>query len=187
MLDQLNIEGATLIGHSLGSNVALNYAVTYDNAHISKLVLVAVPPVDNNQAFPPGVLPAILAALSYDCPATVEQSVDNAFLGSTPTPSDATVAANNRMILQTPCDIIGILLSLAQFDVGFLRDECPLVSIPTLIIHGENDAIFPYSFAETMQSLIPGSTLVPFEDSGHVPQVTQSPLFNTTVKAFIES
>ena len=51
-----------------------------------------------------------------------------------------------------------------------LRPELEAIRIPTAIFHGVHDQVVPFELAATeQQRLIPGATLVPFDDSGHGP------------------
>jgi pimeloyl-ACP methyl ester carboxylesterase len=45
--------------------------------------------------------------------------------------------------------------------------------VPTLIIHGELDAIIPLAVAETTARAIPDSKLVVIPGAGHVPAMTR--------------
>ncbi len=45
--------------------------------------------------------------------------------------------------------------------------------VPTLVVHGGQDAIVPVAVAEYVVSQIPGATKVIIDDAGHVPSVTR--------------
>lgn len=46
----------------------------------------------------------------------------------------------------------------------------PLASIPTLVLHGEQDRIVPVDFGRRYHAAIPGSELVTWPNVGHLPQ-----------------
>jgi pimeloyl-ACP methyl ester carboxylesterase len=48
-----------------------------------------------------------------------------------------------------------------------LSKEMGKITIPTRIYHGVHDKVLSYGWAESLQKLIKGSTLVRFENSGH--------------------
>ena len=55
-------------------------------------------------------------------------------------------------------------------------DQCDAlrqVSVPTLVLCGEDDALCPVSRHELMHTLIPGSTLQVIENAGHLPTLEQ--------------
>lgn len=48
-----------------------------------------------------------------------------------------------------------------------LRDDIESIGVPTLIMHGTADPLFPYPHAEHLHRRIPGSRLVPIPGMGH--------------------
>ena len=60
------------------------------------------------------------------------------------------------------------------------------ITVPTLIIHGEDDQLIPFQEAQSMHAAIPGSTLVLISSAGHLPNLEQPELFNQAVDEFIE-
>jgi pimeloyl-ACP methyl ester carboxylesterase len=59
------------------------------------------------------------------------------------------------------------------------------IDIPTLILHGREDQIFPVLEAESMHSHIPNSRLVLIPDSGHLLNLEQPELFNSAMRDFL--
>lgn len=67
-------------------------------------------------------------------------------------------------------------------------DSTPIlgqISVPTLVVHGEEDQVIPKSEAEAMAAAIPNSQLRLIAQAGHVPNLEQAAEFNATVAAFI--
>jgi pimeloyl-ACP methyl ester carboxylesterase/predicted glycosyltransferase len=60
------------------------------------------------------------------------------------------------------------------------------VHAPTLVIHGTKDAVRPFRLAERAHAAIAGSVLMPFEGSGHCPQVRDPVRYNLAVRDFLE-
>ena len=72
--------------------------------------------------------------------------------------------------------------------VSFDQTETlPLISVPTLLIWGENDQEVPLSIGKEMKDLIPRSELTVISQGGHNTFLEQSLLFYGTVKRFIEN
>ncbi|SDG32505.1 proline iminopeptidase [Sinosporangium album] len=67
-----------------------------------------------------------------------------------------------------------------------LKSALPGVTAPTLITVGRHDWITPVACSETIADLIPQSTLVVFENSGHSPQAEEADLWEATVREFLE-
>jgi pimeloyl-ACP methyl ester carboxylesterase len=59
------------------------------------------------------------------------------------------------------------------------------VRCPTLIIHGDHDAIIPFATSHRIQEAIPGSELVILEGSGHGPHVRDPVKVNLLVHDFL--
>lgn len=59
------------------------------------------------------------------------------------------------------------------------------ISVPTLIIHGENDGGIPLAVAREMQKKIPGAKLAVIPHSGHFSNLEQPTLFNENLLQFL--
>lgn len=59
-------------------------------------------------------------------------------------------------------------------------------SVPTLIVHGEEDAIVPISAAQLYNESIPGSRLVTVASAGHRPELEQPEQFVKLVNDFLK-
>jgi proline iminopeptidase len=66
-----------------------------------------------------------------------------------------------------------------------LKPALPGVRCPTLVTVGRADWITPVSSAETIAELVPHSTLVIFEQSGHSPQFEEAELFQSVLRQFV--
>jgi pimeloyl-ACP methyl ester carboxylesterase/predicted glycosyltransferase len=66
-----------------------------------------------------------------------------------------------------------------------MADVLAAVRVPTLIIHGTDDAIRPFQVAEQAHVAIAGSVLLPFEGAGHCPQARHPVRFNLAVRDFL--
>jgi len=61
------------------------------------------------------------------------------------------------------------------------------IDVPTLLLWGANDRMFPPEYAHAYQRLIPGSKVVIIPDCGHIPQVEQRQSFVAALEGFLES
>jgi len=59
------------------------------------------------------------------------------------------------------------------------------VRAPTLLIHGTEDRVRPFTIAEHAHAAIAGSTLIAFEGSGHAPHARDPARFNVLVRDFL--
>jgi pimeloyl-ACP methyl ester carboxylesterase len=50
------------------------------------------------------------------------------------------------------------------------KDALSKITVPTLILHGEQDKLIPVAAAQKFAEAIPGAKLVTYPDAGHLPQ-----------------
>jgi pimeloyl-ACP methyl ester carboxylesterase len=72
----------------------------------------------------------------------------------------------------------------AEHDV---RDVLPRMSVPTLLLYGEQDVRSPAAVAEAMHTQIAGSRLVFMPGVGHMGNLESPELFNAEVRDFLRS
>lgn len=66
------------------------------------------------------------------------------------------------------------------------EDLAGKITTPTLFIHGNDDAVVDVDLSVTNQALIPGSTLVRYEEIGHAPFLEAPARFNTDMMQFVD-
>lgn len=82
---------------------------------------------------------------------------------------------------------VGMRAMLRAFAEADLRDLLPNISIPTLLLYGDEDQRSPLDVAEKLHSKIPTSTLVIMPGVGHVSNVEVPERFNQEVRSFLSS
>jgi pimeloyl-ACP methyl ester carboxylesterase len=60
------------------------------------------------------------------------------------------------------------------------------IDVPTLVVWGADDRLFPKDYAHAYQKLIPGSQLVIVPECGHVPHLEKPQAFVSALHAFID-
>ena len=173
VLDSLHVTRAVLAGNSLGGAIAWSVALD-DPARVARLVLVdAAGYPMHPTSVPIGLRIARSSVLGwlarYSLPrSVVESSVRNVFGDpSKVTPElvdryyDLALRAGNRKAL-----VARLKQLLDEPQVVRLRE----LHVPTLIMWGGNDRLFPLDNAERFHQDIAGSRLVVFAALGHVPQ-----------------
>ncbi|HXZ67721.1 MAG TPA: alpha/beta hydrolase, partial [Alphaproteobacteria bacterium] len=165
LLDQLNVDHATLVGHSFGAMLASEMAALAPKRHKS-LTLISPIGLWND------------AAPVTDIFARPYAEVDRLlWKGATnpPPPKPANDESVDAMV-----EMINGLGSVAKFiwplpDKG-LRHRLYRLSMPTLIVFGASDAVVPASYADEFTKAIEGakklvlkgSHMVPFEQPGEI-------------------
>ena len=101
--------------------------------------------------------------------------------------------ANHGTLLATPeyrAAYLSALRSIAgmrQLRNGVVVDDrLPELRMPTLLIWGGHDHIFPASHAQAAKDRIPNGRLEIFADSGHTPQMEEPDRFNRLVLDFLQ-
>ncbi len=205
-IEALNLPHVALMAVSFGGRVALGLALD-SPAVIDRLVLV-----DSLGLGPPrrvltyrlllihGIGELMMSstemALRRLSPSTVRR-----FWGwyvSRPHPIEEVLGdsqlADYRQMMATPAYRAAYLATLrAVASLRRLRDGVVVeqrlgeLSMPTLVVWGRHDHIFPAAHAEAAQRKIPQSRAVIFEDSGHTPQLEEPDRFNQLVLDFLRT
>ncbi|PWC07696.1 alpha/beta fold hydrolase [Mycetocola zhujimingii] len=95
-------------------------------------------------------------------------------------------AAVERKVEATPYRFEAHNFAFAHNLPGWdIKPDLVKITAPTLITVGRTDWITPVSCSETIDNLIPDSTLVIFEKSGHSPQIEEAEAWTTHVRNFL--
>ena len=200
LLAVLGIDRVTVVGHSFGGGVAMQFAYQYPEL-VERIVLVNAGGVSKDvslalrlAAMPmgaealamlraPGVMPVIRG---------FGRAV-GAVLGSTRLGRDVTDVVEMLEGFQDPAGLAAFARTLrsvvdASGQYVTMLDRSYLVqSVPVQIIWGEDDLIIPVDHAHTAHAAIPGSRMEIFEDSGHMPFHDHPDRFVEVVERFIDS
>lgn len=94
------------------------------------------------------------------------------------------VARVRDMILRTPprTAIAALAGMAARHDA---TDELPTISVPTLVIAGEHDALTPPEHARVMTDAIPDASIDVIPDAGHLSNMERPAAFNRALASFL--
>ena len=67
------------------------------------------------------------------------------------------------------------------------RPDLANIDVPALILHGEEDSIFPMSIAEELEAGIPNARLVSIPLAGHTANLEQPEVCNEAIRGFLGS
>jgi len=191
----LGHERATLVGHSLGGGVALQFTYQFPEM-VERLVLVS------SGGLGPDVSPILRAAalpgaeLFISATAGVGSRIGSVvgrglgLVGLRPNTDLAEVTRGyatltdperRKAFVATLRSVVGTQgQRVAALDKLYLAETLPL-----LIVWGENDPIIPVDHAREAHAQLPSSHLEIFEDTGHVPQLERPGRFIAVLERFL--
>lgn len=192
----LDVPKATVVGHSLGGGIAMQFAYQFPD-RISRLVLVDTGGI--GKEVNPALRAAALPGAEYVLPVLFS-----------PTLHDAGLKVRNVLSslgLRGSADVAGVaegFASLRESDArrAFLHTVRSVIDptgqrvsgadrlyltreIPSLIIWGDRDRIIPVSHADMAHDLMPGSRLEIFPGAGHFPFNDDPDRFIKVLEKFI--
>jgi pimeloyl-ACP methyl ester carboxylesterase len=190
LLQHLDVKGATLAGFSMGGGEVARYIAKYGPGRIAKAVFAsAVPPyLYKAQDNPEGGLDEATIAqfqggVKKDRLAFLDDFTKNFFSagGKLLVSEQQRIYARDIAAFASPK---GTLDCIAAFSRTDFRGDLKKIAIPTLIIHGDSDAIVPFEVSgKRMLEAIKGSQLVLIKGGPHGVNATHPEQFN---KALIE-
>jgi len=196
LLVALEIPRSTVVGHSLGGGIAMQFAYQFPE-RVGRLVLVdsggigrEVSPILRAAALPGAefVLPVMFSPILHDGVLKLRSLLGRIGLhpnadieGVSEGFASLTEADARRAFLDTVRSVI---------DVGGQRvsaeDRLYLASdVPSMVIWGENDRLIPVSHAHKAREMLPDSRLEIFPDAGHFPFNDHPDRFVNLMRDFI--
>jgi pimeloyl-ACP methyl ester carboxylesterase len=175
-LDQLDLSNVDLVGSSLGGWVAAELAVR-NTRRLNSLTLIGSAGIHV-----PGV-PQVDTFLLSD-----EQLIHSLFDDAKRI--EAMIAEAKRpeledIILKNRTTTAKLVWQPRSYD-PHLHKWLRRIDVPTHLIWGANDRLFPKDYAFAFQKLIPGSSVSIIPDSGHLPHIEQREAFVTALEGFLE-
>jgi pimeloyl-ACP methyl ester carboxylesterase len=195
LLSVLDIERITVVGHSLGGGVAMQFAYQFPQL-VERLVLVAAGGVtkDVNLVLRLASLPMGAEALALLPPALqIAGRAAGRVLGSTGLGHDLPDVLRVLADLPEPMASAAFTRTLRAVvdwrgQMVTMLDRCYLTqSVPVQIIWGTDDVVVPISHARMAHAAMPGSQLETFERSGHFPFHDDPDRFIEIVERFIDN
>lgn len=200
LMDTLGHEHATIVGHSLGGGVAMQFAYQYSE-HCERLVLVDSGGFGRevSGALRAGTMPGVELVL----PLIANRHVRNAGMAASrvlarmpvrprPRPSTLEVARGYSTLAESPSRTAFVHTLRSVVEPGGQRvtavDRLYIAEgRPTLIVWGARDTVIPVAHADRAHEAIPGAQVEIFEQSEHFPHMDEPARFARVLLHFMAS
>jgi non-heme chloroperoxidase len=193
LLQHLDVTDATLVGFSMGGGEVVRYIGRYGTSRVSRAVLAAaVPPYlyksDDNPdgGLDDATLEQFQGGVRGDRTAFLAGFVEGFF-----TAGDRTDLVSDQLkeysrqiaYFASPKGTLDCITAFGRTD---FRDDVAKVDVPTLVIHGDSDAIVPFEVSgKRSHELIAGSRLHVVEGGPHGINVSHAEEFNRVLLDFL--
>lgn len=171
-VSQLACPPPLLIGHSMGSAIALEMALQADEGRIAGMVLIGA------GAHLP-VADALLNGLQHDFAATTANLARYFWPKGTP---ESIIARSRDNLRQNPPETVyADFRACQQFDI---RPQLPQVRVPSLIIGSPTDKMTPFALSEYLAAHLPQAQLLSLPQAGHMMHLERGAEVATAVSQF---
>jgi pimeloyl-ACP methyl ester carboxylesterase len=187
LADHLDLEGAIVLGWSLGAAVLWRLLAGEGGGRFAGAVVVDMTPrVMNDGGWTLGLSPELCDARSQAIENDFHTFATNAGAAIFAQPLDETSQplaqwAGAEFARNDPQAIGALWSSLVGED---FRPLLPAITQPTLIIRGAQSQLYGPGTADHLAASLPNAEAVTFERAGHAPHLEQPDLFNTAVRNF---
>ncbi len=192
LLVHLNLRDATLVGFSMGGGEVVRHIARYGTARVTRAVLAgAVPPYlykaqDNPEgALDDRTLAGFEASVRKDRLAFLEDFTRNFFSvrGELKVSEPQCQYARTIAAFASPKGTLDCINAWGRTD---FRKDLEKVRVPTLILHGDADAIVPFEVSgKRSAEAIPGSKVALIQDGPHGFNLSHADEFNRALLGFL--
>ncbi len=181
LIDRLDLQDLTLVGHSYGGGVALLTSLRLlakDPARLSRLVLIGSAAYEEGT---PAFIRLLQIPLLGDLAVRlipeawqVKHILRKAYYADDKI-SDEALRAYTAPLEQPGAKHAALHTARAvrELDLDALNRQFPNISVPTFIVWGRQDEIIPLELGQRLAAAIPDSTLRIVENCGHIPHEEQ--------------
>ncbi len=171
-LKVLGLQKVFLAGHSMGGAIVQTLALAHAEV-IQGIVLVGT-----------GARLKVFPMIFDGIKSNFEESVRmiNRYAFSPKVQADLLEKGISFMLQYRPEVLYGDFLACDRFD---LMSEVEKITLPTLIVCGEDDQLTPVKYSQFLNSRIKGSKLKVVSNAGHMVMLEAPQAFNEIVKGFI--
>lgn len=191
VVDTLGITGATFVGHSTGGGEVARYIGRYGTARAAKAVLIgSVTPImlktsNNPDGLPISVFDGIRDSVRTDR-AQFWRDLTTPFFGFNRSGVKDSQGRRDSFEMQgQQCGLRGAFECIKQFSETDFTEDLKKMTIPTLVLHGDDDQIVPIiAAARAAVKLLPKPTLKVYAGGSHALPIMNKDQVNQDILAF---
>lgn len=185
-----------LVGHSMGALTIWEHIARHGCDHLGGLIILDQSPrLRTDEGWPFGIYgdwtaardQAFVAALEHDFTETVVRLVSlglNATATRRYQQNDPAIDRLRRYLASL--DSAPLIAVWRTLSAGDWRPLLPRISVPTLLIYGDESHYYPPATGAAVRAMIPGATLLTYAGADHAPHVAQPVRFLADLRAFAE-
>ena len=192
LMDELDLQDATLVGHSMGTGEVTRYLGTYGSGRVERAVLISpIPPFllqtdDNPEGLPKSLFDGFMKEAKADIPAWMKGFLDNFYnidqLGGTLVSDQAFQASWN---IAASASAIAAVACIPTWATDF-RADLAKIDVPVLVIDGDADRVLPYDkTGQRLAGMISDMELVTIEGGPHAIAWTHTLQVNNALLQFV--
>ena len=178
LLTHLGIARAVFIGMSQGGYLSLRVALTHPEVVCGIVLLGSQVGIED-----PTLMPGYLAmvenwaqhGLSPETAATIEHIIGGPRFDGAPW--------REKWARVTPGNLLQIFHTLGSRDQ--ILDQLGRVTMPTLVVHGDNDAAISLDRAQATFAALPNARMVVIKGGGHAANMTDATEVNAAIREFL--
>jgi len=185
---QLPESPSLIVGWSLGGIIAMQLALKHPEKVASLALVASTPSFCLKQGWEHGcgdeMFNAFRSGIKTSSVKTMSRFFTLMFQGDEITRREYNGIAHTVIDKVSPPSEAGLKNGLELLGKIDLRPQLDQIIQPTLVMHGDGDAVIPTDAGRYLSENIPGSNWHLFEQCGHAPFLTQSEIFNKALEAW---
>jgi non-heme chloroperoxidase len=194
LLDELDLKGTTLVGHSMGSGEVTRYLGTYGSGRVERGVLVSplqpflLKTADNPEGVPQSVFDGFVQSAKADMPAWMKAFLDIFFgtgTGRDTSVSDEAFQANWNLAVSASATAAAACIPTWGTD---FRADLARIDVPILVVQGDADQALPIDkTGKRVPALLKDAELVVIKGGSHAIPWTHADQVNSGLLRFIHA
>jgi non-heme chloroperoxidase len=178
ILELLDLNDVMLVGHSMSGGEIIRYLGRHGSRRVSRLALVAATAPWLN--VDPEIGADLLGRLRDDYGAWVSENAGMSFGDNVPGSAIGTLDREATVREWMSVSRYAARECMRSNLAADFRDEATRIAVPTLIVHGDNDAFAPLEICGRVTAeLIPASSLVVYPGAPHMLHLSHTERLNT--------